>query len=487
MNPQTGMCNRFEIIFSMMLKYFLRFLFVIIIAVVFIHCSGTRQNIISEINIGTHNNNELKIEIDVTTTADAKVFIEYWPDSIGVKGKMQSPVSDSGLNHSIVICNILPQTKYSFQIVSEANKTTATSSIYTFQSRPLPEWMRDQFRSVMAEGAKLPAEFKNGLMLTNKREAPGTIFMVDYLGQLKWYHMVDGTGIKVTHFTNDTTIISILGKNDEPTSYGSEILEINLFGDTLLHLKKGEKDFKYTIHHEIRKRKKNEIVTLFVEDRIMDLRSIGGGEKDTVKGDGILILDTTGRKIWQWSVFDAENPLKDPRLLKDKKDWMHANSLNFDADSNFIISFYNTGQIWKIDAATGKVMWKFGKGGNVKMPANCDFTEVHAAHINANGSLLFFDNGVAKRQSEVFAMKMNGENKTSAIDFHFKLPIEVYNERMGSAYMVGDSTVLCCCSKRHLTVLANKKGEILWKLQTGTPPYRAEFLRYEQLAPYLKL
>ena len=38
-----------------------------------------------------------------------------------------------------------------------------------------------------------------------------------------------------------SSIISILGNNDEPTSYGSEILEINLLGDTLLHLKKEQK------------------------------------------------------------------------------------------------------------------------------------------------------------------------------------------------------------------------------------------------------
>src|SRR5678815_2910297 len=80
----------------------------------------------------------------------------------------------------------------------------------------------------------------------NKREAPGLTYIVDAKGRLRWYNMVDGTGIKVTHFTKDKTIISILGKNDEPTSYGSEILEVNLRGDTVLHLQKGTGDFKYT-------------------------------------------------------------------------------------------------------------------------------------------------------------------------------------------------------------------------------------------------
>ena len=86
----------------------------------------------------------------------------------------------------------------------------------------------------------------------------------------------------MTHFTKDETIIAILGKNDEPTSYGSEILEINLEGDTLTHLKKGQGDFKQIIHHEIIKKSTNEIVTLFVDEKIIDLTSIGGKKKDTI-------------------------------------------------------------------------------------------------------------------------------------------------------------------------------------------------------------
>jgi outer membrane protein assembly factor BamB len=218
----------------------------------------------------------------------------------------------------------------------------------------------------------------------------------------------------------------------------------------------------------------------------MDLSSVGGGKQDTVGSDGIIIMDSTGKKLWQWSVFDVMDPLKDPGILKNKKDWTHANSLNFDKDGNFLISFYNNGQIWKLDAHTGKIIWKFGKGGTIAMPAECNFTQSHAVHINPFGSLMFFDNGVAKKQSEVFALKLDEKRKTAVIDLHIKLPEEVYNERMGSAYMVGDSTILCCCSKKHITVLANKKGVLLWTLNTGIPPYRVEFLKRGLFAPYLQ-
>jgi outer membrane protein assembly factor BamB len=454
-------------------------------AVLIVSCSKNEGNIIKTINIGTHGNNELKIQIDVATSTDAKVFAEYWPDKIGSKGKISSPISEKGLSHSLVLCNISPETKYTFQLITIHDGIKKRSKNYTFQSRKLPEWLQKQFKSSYNDPKLLPKEFKEGFMLLSKRETPGVAYIIDYKGNLRWYHTVAGTGFKVSRFTKDKSIISILGKNDEPTSYGSEILEINLEGDTLTHLKKGQGDLKYTIHHEIIKKNANEIVTLFVDERITDLSAIGGKKKDTINGDGILILDRKGKKLWKWSVFDVMDPMKDKALLKNKKDWMHANSLNYDKDGNFIISFYNNGQIWKVDAHTGKVIWKLGKGGTIKMPADCNFSQAHAAHINQQGNLMFFDNGVDKKQSSVFAFTIDEKNNATKLNLHIKLPKDIYNERMGSAYMVDNKTILACCSKRHITVLVNTKGALLWTLESNIPPYRVQFIPSDILKPYL--
>lgn len=468
-----------------MLKWLLRSGIMLLMAAVYAGCTNKGGSIIQEIRVGLHHNNELQIQLDVLTTAAATAYAEYWPDSAGEKGKLVSPVSTEGLSHSLVLGNIIPKAHYTYHVITVQGDVKRTSKPYNFQSRALPIWLQDQFRYSCTAPAMLPAQFKDGMMLINKRETPGLVYIVDYKGRLRWYHMVDGTGYKVSHFTQDNSIISILGTNDEPTSYGSEILEINLLGDTLLHLKKGQGDMVHTVHHEVLKKNANEVVTLFVDRRIMDLRGVGGNEKDTVNGDGIIILDRKGKKLWQWSVFDVMDPLKDPHLRKDKKDWMHANSLNYDKDSNFIVSFYNNGQIWKVDAHTGKVHWKLGRGGDIAMPAGTDFDQAHAVHINTKGSLMFFDNGVQKKRSQVFAVKMDEAGKTAKLDLNIKLPQEIYNERMGSAYMINDTTVLCCCSKRHITVLANTKGQLLWTLDTAIPPYRVQFIPSERLKPYI--
>lgn len=443
----------------------------------------TGGGVISEIRLGRNHNNALQIAVDITTTKPVKTKIRYWPDSLTETQAFESPESALSTNHHIVLLNILPATKYAYKVLADGNEATKSES---FSSPPLPMWLQEQFKATKDTLGLLPQSFKEGFMLLNKRETPGVDYIVDYKGRIRWYHEVDGTGFKVTHFTKDQTVLSILGKNDEPTSYGSEILEINLQGDTIAYLKKGMGDLRYSIHHEILKNDSGQYITLFVDSRVMDLRSIGGGAKDTVNGDGILILDRNGRKIRQWSVFDVVDPLKDPNLLKTKKDWMHANSLNFDSSGDYIMSFYNNGQIWGIDPKTGQVSWKFGKGGDIQMPAEVSFSQSHAVHINREGSLMFFNNGVEHRLSEVYAVKLDKTHKTSTLDMHIKLPPDIYNDRMGSAYLITDSTVLCCSSKRKITVLVDRKGLLLWDMETAIPPYRVEFITKTQASPWLQ-
>lgn len=447
-------------------------------------CVNDRNNITS-IHIGTHGNNELKIQMDVATSKDSEMFVEYWSDSVDNKEKITSSTSPIGTSHAFVLCNIIPETNYEYQLVTIRDYKETKSKIYTFESRKLPSWLQKQFKADYHSQDLLPTNFKTGFMLMSKRETPGVAYIVDYKGNLRWYHTVSGTGFKVSRFTNEKSIISILGKNDEPTSYGSEILEINIEGDTLTHIKKGEEDFKQTIHHEIIKKGANEIVTITLDERVMDLSSIGGKKNDTVIGDGILIMNKKGKELWKWSVFDVLDPLKDKNLLKTKKDWLHANSLNYDTDGNFIMSFYNTGQIWKIDSQTGNVIWKLGKGGTINMPADCDFSESHAVHVNEKGDLMFFDNGVEKKQSSVFTLNIDEKKQEAKLINHIELPIDVYSARMGSAYTISDDAILVACSKRHITVLVNNKGVILWTLESNIPPYRVQFIPEDDLKPYL--
>ncbi|MGY3053243.1 arylsulfate sulfotransferase [Pedobacter sp. UYEF25] len=464
------------------MKFFLTFL---VFCCFLISCAVDSDLAIKEIKIGLHNNNRLKIELNIFTNATSNAYVEYW-----VKGdssrRFKSQISSRADTHRFVLTNIQPKTNYFYAIHFGKENLNKTSKTYAFTSEDLPEFLKNQFKAALSSDAILGNNFKNGYILVNKRYSPGAAYLTDYKGRLRWYHTVDDFGFKVIHFTKDKTMLSILGSNDEPTSYGSQILEINMLGDTILHLKKGQGDFKQTVHHEILKNSGGQIVTLVLDQRVFDLSKVGGSKKDTVSGDGILVMDKKGNVVWKWSVFDHLDPLKDKNILKIRKDWVHANSLNFDVDGNYLISFYNTGEIWKVDSKTGEVYWKFGKNGTIKTATGEIFSESHAVHINTEGDLMLFDNGLKKKLSGVYAFNLDTLKKVATTKLHFTLPQPIYNDRMGSAYLLDSDHFLICASKRHMVILTNRKGTLLWTLETSMPSYRAIFLKGEQVAPYIE-
>jgi hypothetical protein len=317
-------------------------------------------------------------------------------------------------------------------------------SCHQRSNKQVPYWVKDTFKVDTTLSDTLPQKFKDGYILLSQRDEPGIIYLLKSNGEVAWYHQVKGTGFKTAHFTENKTFLCILGSKEYATSYGNQILEIGLNGDTILHLQKGQGDFRSNAHHEVLLKGNDNIVLLNTVEKVMDLSAIGGGKNDTIKSDGILVLDRQGHKQWEWSVFQALDPLTDTGILSSRNDWMHANSLSFDKDGNYLISFYNNGQIWKVDATSGKVIWKFGRGGDFRYPAAADFDMGHSVHMNADDELMLFDNGVSRQASQALAFRLQETDKTAMLTLKVPVPSSLFNDRMGSDYLVGSSHVLLC-------------------------------------------
>jgi arylsulfate sulfotransferase len=357
-------------------------------------------------------------------------------------------------------------------------------------SRQFPNKITAQLQSTFSllctNVSSLPLLFQKGYVLAYQREVPGIITLVDVNGNVVWSYRSENAGFKMVSFTRNHTFLCITGTQDNDIGYGNAIIELSLHGDTLLYLKKGQKDFKQFIHHEIFLNVKDQIVTLTREERIFDLSKTGGSKNDTVVGDGVLVLNKSGQQIWKWTVFNTLNPLNDKEILKHKKDWMHANSISLDRDGNYLVSFYNNGQVWKINSITGDVIWKFGKDGDFEIPYNTIFHHAHAAHINNKGWLMLFDNGADKKRSRSLAFAIDTISKRAEPIIDSWIPPSMYSDRMGSSYLVGDTTLLVCLSRHKTICLTNLAGDFLWKLTNkDMMSYRAEFIPGEKLTPYL--
>ena len=420
-------------------------------------------------------NNVLRHKLKIETKENTDLFVRYWQkdnkDSI-----FSTAVSKNKTTHHPVLIHLKPAHSYEYELVIEKDNCQWTSPVANFTTKEIPLGLMDMAVLAESEEASIPDKFKNGFVLTARRDLPGYMFIVNVKGEIVWYQQVNESGFKVAHFTKEGTLLSILAPLSFPTSYGNEILEMNLEGDTIFTLKKGEKGFDKTIHHEMIKNNSGHYVTITLEERIFDLREVGGNEQDTVTGDGILVLDKEGNKVWEWTVFDVLDPKSDSNILKDKSDWLHANSLSIDNDGNYILSFYLSGQVWKIDSKTGKLIWKMGRGGDFIFPKGGEFFESHAVHRTDKNDLMLFENGTDKRRSRVLEYTIDETKHTATLNMEMDLPGNLYTQRMGSVYWIDNTHLLVCSSQERAIVLTDKAGNILWRLRAGFIPYRAEFI-----------
>lgn len=420
--------------------------------------------------------NVLMQKIDVTCKEKADLFIRYWEK--GNKTKVFSTSVSSGKKeHVFSLLYLRPARAYEYEVVAkDGNCESNISDVRSFRTKEMPMTIQEMVMPGEIQNT-LPEKFAKGFSLIARRDLPGQVYILDALANIVWYHTISNAGFKVAHYTKESTILSIVAPLSYPTSYGDEILEISLAGDTIFHLKKGEKGFDKTIHHEVFYNDAHQLVTLTLEKKVFDLSRIGGAKADTVTGDGILILDTKGNKIWSWSVFDVMDPAADPDILKNKTDWLHANGLSVDTDGNYLLSFYQSGQVWKINAKSGKLMWKIGRGGDFTfLKEETMFYESHAVHRTANGELMLFENGTNKKRSRVLAYTLDEPGRKANVALSIELPLNLYSERMGSAYWVDDASLLVCSSQAHAVSLLDKTGKNLWNVITGFVPYRAEFI-----------
>jgi hypothetical protein len=256
-------------------------------------------------------------------------------------------------------------------------------------------------------------------------------------------------------------------------------VEYDLYGNEKFHLNLSDSDPPMEAHHEVRYDKNGDILTLIYQNKIYDLTKLGGNSEKNVLGDKIVKLDKNGKVLWEWSVFDYCDPLQDRTILRSASDWSHANSLAIDTDGNYLISFRNFNQVWKINAHNGEIIWKLGKGGDIKLAKGEFFSGQHAFHVNTDGNYMVFDNGRENRRTRVLTYSIEEKSKIGSVGLKIDLPEDLYCDKMGSAYMMSNENILICAPRTNSIVVIDKNGIIKAHANVGIPdPYRAEYVPF---------
>lgn len=191
-----------------------------------------------------------------------------------------------------------------------------------------------------------------------------------------------------------------------------------------------------------------------------------------------MVIDNTGYLLWKWSVFDVLDPLADAKIMDYKQDWGHANSISYADDNNYLVSFRDFNQIWKVDSKSGAIIWRLGENGDFEMKPMDLTIKQHTAHLNYNGELMVFDNGNSERgNSRIMSYKMDEESMIAESNINFMLDKSMTTFRMGSGYMIDEDHVLVCSPKKRLGLaIYDVEGKMLWKVNGSYDSYRAIYI-----------
>ncbi len=197
-----------------------------------------------------------------------------------------------------------------------------------------------------------------------------------------------------------------------------------------------------------------------------------------------------GKAVFEW---DSESV---PSLYLDStsgdafgpmglNDYLHMNSMDIDpADGNFVFSFRYADAVVKIDRKTGQILWTLGgKEDQFGLTAAQKFSWQHFARVQADGSLMIFDNGNNAHQTRIVRFVLDEANKrvTSFTDVYEKPATQPQTTYMGSHAQLGATRYLFgwggwSVNSIQPAVTEVVDGSVVWSMtfeQTGIYSYRA--------------
>lgn len=221
------------------------------------------------------------------------------------------------------------------------------------------------------------------------------------------------------------------------------------------------------------------------EFRHIDLTAIGGKPDQLVAGHVLLRETSSGTIEYLWNAWDHLN-IADwifipPGLAQmPSVDFDHPNSLTKDADGNYVVSFASLGEISKIDAKTGEMLWRFGGRNNqfafVDDPLG-GFGIQHHVGVLPDGNLLFIDNGVRHTPPESRAVeyKLDLSAHTATLVWQYRHTPAVFSPFAGSAQRLKNGNTFVAFGAAARVAEVTPGGDVVWEAQMNNNGQKVPF------------
>ncbi len=457
---------------------------VLLAAVLVVRCSGdhptapplgasaTAQPTILSVVIKSDSLNVLANKLTVTVTeADSVRARTILP--IGAESPPAAPVVSGTAN--ILHLGLLPMTLFRYVIDAYTSGGLHATRIIDFKTPDIPSYVK---AAQLVTTSGRPESGYNIVSPLQFAKDTGLIVAFDSIGRVRWYRMMPGS----------VTDESKMQPNNHYTAFVATLVpnltQVQLPGVYTEYLPNGDSVASYeapaplgTDLHEMWLEGPPggpESVFLFgVQTRIADLTPVGGLPNTPTQGHILLRMSASGAvefsfNSWDhWTIADWIEPTGLSIL-----DFDHPNALDFDLDSNYIVSYRHLGAVVKVNAVTGAIMWQLG-GRKTQYTILNDplklFSGQHSVRVLPNGHLLMLDNGLRHTPPHTRAVEyaLDQTKLTATMVWEYDPRPYVYTAFVGSVQRFANGNTMVGFGALGRVDEVTPSGASVWRAQFG--------------------
>ena len=362
-----------------------------------------------------------------------------------------------------------------------------------------PDFVPRTFRS-RPDLSPPPIEITTGAVNT----APGHVFVapkapqgqsggmiLDRDGELVWYRPAATDAWQI----NDLKVQQLNGQpvltwweGVSPRGYGyGHFVVMNSAYEVIHQVQAGNGYVGCDLHEFILTPRGTALIILY-QPVYWDLTPVDGPTRGLAMDNIVQEIELeTGRVLFEWHVLDhidiEETYFAIPDDSSRPLDYVHVNSIEEDDDGNLIISGRNSHGVYKIDRATGDLIWRLhGRRSDFAMGEGTPFFFQHDARRQPDGTLTIFDNadddpeaGNRGAASRGIVLDLDTETMTATLVREYIHETGILSVSQGNMQVLDNGNVFVGWGSAPVFTEYGPEGDMRFngRFPVGTQSYRA--------------
>lgn len=457
------------------LYHFVAWLCLVACMATFTSCEDDKDVAVTSVTLNSDPANALRYPVDLTFADECEASIVYWPVDNPSNRRATAVHRSVGKKARVIINFVKATTDYKFAVCTNGKLQPGE---YTFKTSTLPGGV--PVYNVAVDNGGAPTE---GYILQWQASKPGYLTFCDMDGNVVWYERFT-QAVRQAHYDPEQGRVAVMtGFRDGQNSAHFQrlcdsIFTLDLEGNYDVKIRPDMDNVPYP-HHDIRFLPDGNLIFVCNYIKNYDLTQFGLGEDVPVWGDGFAVMTPEGSVLRRWDNFEECTPYNSNNRITEKGatyDFLHANSVNWDSNGDYYMTFNRLNQLWKIDGKTGKVLYRVGVNGNVALDQEYYANGIHAAVPLSPNRVLVYDNGSDRGYSRALIYDVNPTAMTATVSLNVAIPTEYSStDRSNVQLICNDKILMFGNTVGRTAVFTDLNGKILKVISRNGISYRTYY------------